>query len=86
MARNAKNRMLHFRSILTAISLMQRYWILRVLRTSSRFSRARLKQCVRGQAQKSADSWSDIQLSDVDESSLGEWEDDWSVMEDEMTV
>lgn len=35
---------------------------------------------------ESADSWSGIEISDADESDLGEWEDDWSLVGDEIAV
>jgi hypothetical protein len=35
---------------------------------------------------ESTDSWSGIELSDADESSLGDWEDDWSLVEDVIAV
>lgn len=34
----------------------------------------------------SIDSWSGIELSDADESSIGDWEDDWSLVDDEIAV
>ena len=34
----------------------------------------------------STDSWSGIELSDAGESDLGEWEDDWSIVEEEIAV
>lgn len=35
---------------------------------------------------ESTDSWSGVELSDADESSLGDWEDDWSLVEDEIAA
>lgn len=35
---------------------------------------------------ESDNSWSSIELSDAEESYLGDWEDDWSIVEDEFAV
>lgn len=35
---------------------------------------------------ESEDSWTGIEISDADESDLGEWEDDWSLVGDENAV
>lgn len=42
--------------------------------------------CSPASVAESADSWSGIELSDADESDLGDWEDDWSLVGDEIAV